>query len=347
MNTNKRVLLSFLLMLSTIGLFSKEYYSINIPIWKNKINTFHFPNNDFEVSLDSKTWRLNPVILNKQREIFFNLDDYIEILEITEIDYNKYMFCFSALGFEQYFVYDVTNDNITEPFFDLKKKVSIRAKDFENLVLFGDTWNSDKDIDPNQIVSLYLFSTARKQHYKIAEKQGEGFNIKIVNDNKIEFKDQNGDVVQFDYSDWIASEVYYEASSYLIEGKTVYKPENLSSIDGLPWATANGYGIGDTIRIRTKYYDHFELAFYNGFQSKKRPDLYNANSRAKRVRIKNSENGKFIEVTLKDFDGKQSISIEKLYILQKSIINLEITILDVYPGEKYKDLCIQAIIPVY
>lgn len=347
MKKNKRIFLLFLLTVFNVTLFAKEYKSINIPIWKNKINIFHFQNNEFQVSLNFDNWNLNPVILNNQKEIIFNLDDYVEILEITEFDKNKYMFCFSALGFEQYFIYDVINDEIMEPFFDLKKDVSIREKDLEKLVLFGDTWNSDKGITQNQTVSLYLFSTIRQKHYKIAEKKGEGFNIKILDNYKIEYKNQNGDLEQYDYSEWIIPEFYYEASSFLIEGETIYKPENLSSISGLPWATANGYGIGDTIQIKIDYYDNLKLGFYNGFQSKNRPDLYNANSRAKKIKIQNIENGKNKEFVLEDISSMQKLSLEELNIKQRSLINLEITILEVYPGEKYKDLCIQAIIPVY
>ena len=346
MKNRRRFLISLYCFFIAINLFAKEYNSINIPIWQNKINTFSFQNNEFKVSLNSEDMRLNPVILNNQKEIVFPLNDYVEVLEITELDNNKYIFRFSALGFEQYFVYEILKDQITEPFFDMKKDVVIRKKDFENFVFFGDTWNSDKDITQNQTVSLYLFSTARQQHYKIAEKKGDGFYLKILDNCIIEYKNQNGDFVQFDYSGWIIPKVYYEASSYLIEGKTVYGPDNLSSVEGLPWASANGYGIGDKIQIKANA-NNVKLGFYNGFQSKNKPYLYKANSRAKTIEIKNIENGKVCKIRLKDNADMQNLSLKELNIGQKSILNLEITILEVYQGEKYKDLCIQAIIPVY
>ena len=336
-----------LLTLTFINAFAKENKSILIAIWQQKVNTFKFQNNEFEVSLNPVDYTLNPVILNKQKEIIFEPADYVELLEVTEINENKYSFCFSALGFEQTFIYDVKKDTITEPFFDMKKQVSIWAKDYDNLVLFGDTWNSDKDIMPDQTISLYLFSTAKQQHYKIADKKGDVFHVKLLDDCKIEYADQNGNLVQFDYTEWIMPYTSYTASSFLVERTAVYGADNLESEQGLPWASANGYGINDTIQIKTLGHNKLQLALYNGFQSKERPDLYKANSRVKRIKIKNLETGTSSEFLLKDTSEKQIIYLNSLDITEKKYTTLEITILEVYPGDKYTDLCIQAIIPVY
>lgn len=343
----KHFMLILLICLNNLGIFTGEYKSINIPIWQKQTNIFKFQNNEFEVSLNPSDWSLNPVILNKQKKIVFNLDSYVEVLEIIEIDDNKYLFCFSALGFEQYFFYDVKDDKITDIFFDLKQDVTIREKDLNNLVFFGDTWNSDKGIMPDQTVSLYLFSTARQEHFKIAEKNGDVFNVKLLKDCKIEYTDQNGKLVQFDYSAWIPHNISYTASSFLVEGKTVYGAANLSSKDGLPWASANGYGINDTIQIKTIGNESLKLVFYNGFQSDSRPDLFEANSRVKKIEIKCVENNGIIKIDLKDSREAQIIDLKPLKIALTSYINLEIKILEVFQGEKYKDLCIQAIIPEY
>ncbi len=347
MKMNKKLFLFLLLPCLIFNISSaKNNKSIKIAIWQNKTNLFKFQNNEFEVSLNSTTYKLNPVKLNKQKEIIFEPDSYVEILEIIEINENKYIFCFSALGFEQIFIYDIKNDSITEPFFDLKNEVSIIKKDLDHLVLFGDSWNSDKDIMPDQTVSLYLFSTAKQQHYKIAEKKGEMFSIKILDDYKIEYTDQNGKLIQFDYSYWILQEISYSASSYLIERNATYWPENLSTEAGLPWASANGYGINDTIKIITPAKKGLQLALYNGYQSTERPDLYTANSRVKKIRIKNCRNDKTKDVILQDTTDEQIIFLNELNINTNSYITLEITILEVYQGEKYEDLCIQAIIPI-
>ena len=145
----------------------------------------------------------------------------------------------------------------------------------------------------------------------------------------------------------IATPKSYSASSELKEKNAFYKAENLRTVDGLPWASANGYGINDKITIVTPTGCSMSLDFYNGYQSETRKDLYKANSRAKKIRIKSLESEKSIEIDLKDTPEVQTVSIDKLNLNYNVYTNLEITILEVYPGDKYKDLCIQAIIPVY
>ncbi|NLK46034.1 MAG: hypothetical protein GX297_05200 [Treponema sp.] len=140
---------------------------------------------------------------------------------------------------------------------------------------------------------------------------------------------------------------FYNASSELKEKNAFYKAENLRTVEGLPWASANGYGIGDKIFIRTPTLYSIKLAIYNGFQSDSKKYLYKANSRAKKIRIKSLESEKSIEILLKDIPNEQYIDLSSLDIAYNVFTNLEITILEVYPGDKYKDLCIQAIIPVY
>ena len=140
---------------------------------------------------------------------------------------------------------------------------------------------------------------------------------------------------------------YYKASSELKEKTAFYEAENLRTLDGLPWASNNGYGINDKIFIKTPSLYNMKLAIYNGYQSKTRKDLYKANSRAKKIKIRNLETGNFIEINLIDTPAVQNISLEKLDVSYNVYTTLEITILEVYPGDKYKDLCIQAIIPVY
>lgn len=139
----------------------------------------------------------------------------------------------------------------------------------------------------------------------------------------------------------------YEATSELKEKNTVYSAENLRNITGLPWASANGFGIGDTITIILPRHCLLKLDFYNGFQSDKRKYLYKANSRAKKIRIKNLDSGISMDVVLEDKFEKQTIDIKDLALYYNIFTTIEITILEVYPGDKYKDLCIQAIIPVY
>ena len=274
-------------------------------------------------------------------------DSYVEILRLIKVNDNLYWFDCNSLGFQQFFIWDLISDSIYEPFFDMKNDVSIYGIDYENKILFGDSWNSDKGIMPNQKIELFLFSTPRQKHYKIAEKYGDEFYIKVLGNNKIQYKDNTGKEVSFDYSDWIEKNISYTASSFLIEGETIYSPDNLSSKDGIPWASANGYGINDTITIKNLNCNTTQLTLYNGFQSKNRPDLYKANSRVKKIRIKNLENGRVKDYILQDIPDMQTISLQDFNTPANNLMSLEITILEVYSGDKYKDLCIQAIIPRY
>lgn len=139
----------------------------------------------------------------------------------------------------------------------------------------------------------------------------------------------------------------YNASSELKEKKAHYKAENLRHIDGLPWASANGYGINDTITINLMIPCLKGFIFYNGFQSTSNKDLYKANSRVKKLRIKYLPNNQYIDVELADTPKKQIIMLDKLYYDSDFYENFEFTILEVYPGEKYKDLCIQSIQALY
>ena len=131
------------------------------------------------------------------------------------------------------------------------------------------------------------------------------------------------------------------------EKAIIYSASNLSTSDGNPWASANGYGINDKIRIKMFSRSEQSLIVYNGFQSKEKPYLYSQNSRLKRIRICNSLLNKKKEIKLQDTKDAQEIDINDLLENAGEIINLEIEVLEVFAGDKYTDLCIQAILPKY
>ena len=134
----------------------------------------------------------------------------------------------------------------------------------------------------------------------------------------------------------------YISTSYLTEKNTKYDVDNLSSADGLPWASGNGYGIGDKIYIDMNSVPKKSLTIINGFVSKERPDLFIANSRVKQIKITDINSGSRNKIiTLEDTMSSQTIDVSTLVHWKHTI--LEIEILSVYPGKKYKDLCIQAI----
>lgn len=140
------------------------------------------------------------------------------------------------------------------------------------------------------------------------------------------------------------SNISYSASSYLQEADIVYSPDNLKNIRGLPWASKSGFGLHETITISNLDKKDKYLIFYNGYQSKEKPYLYKDNSRLKTGKIFNSK-GRFLNFNFEDTSKYQIIDISEL--LDDTIEStISIEIVDIYPGEKYKDLCIQAIIPL-
>jgi hypothetical protein len=136
----------------------------------------------------------------------------------------------------------------------------------------------------------------------------------------------------------------YDASSFLIEGSTLYWPNNLATIEGLPWASANGYALHENINIDMAGNTQNKLCIVNGFVSKEKPALWKANSRLKEIKLTNLSNHKEKKVLLQDTQEPQTVDIHDLSPGFETII--EIKILSVYEGSKYKDLCVQAIIPI-
>jgi len=147
-------------------------------------------------------------------------------------------------------------------------------------------------------------------------------------------------------------------SSYLFEESNgrmvVYKPINIKGkvyqflsdepstlyYDNLtpPWVEGvEGYGIGEYLDIEFKYASD-EIQVLNGFVDFRRMHLYKDNSRVKRVRIE-SENPRFSgEYELED------VVRYNLIRLPMKTGKIRMTILDVYPGRKWKDTAISSIL---
>ena len=139
-----------------------------------------------------------------------------------------------------------------------------------------------------------------------------------------------------------------DASSYLIEGATQYRPDNLSNVTsstslGLPWVEGvPGQGIGEFLLLKTN--ETKKLFISNGFVSYDKPYLYNDNSRPKKIRL--SVEGKFsFDAELEDTPNFQKIELpQTISRTSESEDVLKLEILDVYPGTKYDDTCINFII---
>lgn len=131
-----------------------------------------------------------------------------------------------------------------------------------------------------------------------------------------------------------------EASTELVEGQKTYKGSNLCNLTlSSPWVEASkGYGIGDYVIFEP---DASYLYFLNGYVSFEKPYLYTANSRVKKVRLSflDDDSKQSLIVEIKDTPNPQKIGFG---FRTKGRVKLEI--MDVYPGEKYQDTCINGIL---
>lgn len=138
----------------------------------------------------------------------------------------------------------------------------------------------------------------------------------------------------------------YEASSHLVENNVSYGAQNLATEEGIPWASQNGRGVGDSITIKADIRSDLLIAVRNGFQNNSKPYLYGENSRVKRMRVSYKERGTSGEFLLEDVPDIQVLDIKDIigdYGENDETLTLEI--LDVYQGSKYDDLCIQSVLP--
>ena len=127
------------------------------------------------------------------------------------------------------------------------------------------------------------------------------------------------------------------ASSNLKEGSKVYSTDNLTSKIGVCWAEGvRGHGIGEKIIFKNNGDNlFFDLSISIGFVSFEKPYLYRENSRPKKLRISfEGEDPRIIE--LADTPNLQSLG--DIYTSGKK--DLWVEILEVYPGTKYTDTCV-------
>ncbi len=128
-----------------------------------------------------------------------------------------------------------------------------------------------------------------------------------------------------------------KASSELREKSKLYSVDNLATFDlEAPWVEGvPGHGIGESVSFSVKASC---LYFFSGYVSAKKPHLYLQNSRPKRIKLTLAELNEDLYFDLEDSPNPQKLDIGKFY--RGEII---VEILDVYPGSKYEDTCVNAI----
>lgn len=135
------------------------------------------------------------------------------------------------------------------------------------------------------------------------------------------------------------------SSSNLPDSKSnSYTAWNLHDFDlKTAWATNKNSGIGETIKINFKPSDILSvnyLKFYNGYQ--KSEASFKNNSRVKKAALYINGEHRF-NLELNDIEAAQIFVLGKWFLEGAEKFTIELKILEIYPGEKYNDLCISEI----
>lgn len=140
----------------------------------------------------------------------------------------------------------------------------------------------------------------------------------------------------------------YSATSFLVEGKINYFPENLGNTDpNCPWAEGvNGPGIGEKIFLELETWKNQDgnlggmggLIFSNGYVSYSNPSLYNSNNRVKSIKITSKDPNYTLDYELKDTPNPQ------LVMLPSPSPSIAIEILSIYNGSVSDDTCLNFVL---
>jgi len=134
----------------------------------------------------------------------------------------------------------------------------------------------------------------------------------------------------------------------IINGKTVkYQPDSRLDFETLPWVPVKAIGQEIMLTIPTENWrDGKEIDgiyLLNGYFAFDRPDLFNKNSKIKKVKIE--IDGKSLVVDLED---NSKIKYLKLPIIIKNgFKKVKLKILEVYSGSKYEDVGLSSVMCLY
>ncbi len=130
------------------------------------------------------------------------------------------------------------------------------------------------------------------------------------------------------------------ASSTLAENGKRFDLSNITNINSdSPWCEGkSGNGIGESITVETS---SGNLIFFNGFFSTCKRHLFEDNSRLKKIRICIQDLDATYEYILKDTWLPQRVTIPCLQ--ERKTYKIDIKILEVYEGKKYKDTCLSGL----
>ena len=136
-----------------------------------------------------------------------------------------------------------------------------------------------------------------------------------------------------------------KASSSHVEKGRPYSPDQINQKLGQAWVEgARDQGIHEKLFINAPYLTSQQgctlLHISIGFVSYEKPHLYEENSRPKKLNVSVANKFSFI-VDLVDTPNFQTINLPQVLGINDILV---IEILDVYPGTKYEDTCINSIL---
>jgi len=167
----------------------------------------------------------------------------------------------------------------------------------------------------NGVDALYLYKSDSSPYFR---RRGGGM---------------GGSWVTFGNDDWVKASSSFQET---INGRTIlYSPDKLGEKIGECWVPTKGKNEKLTLSLLGALVGG-NIYISSGFVSFSKPHLYSENSRIRKIRLyDNSGNSKTVE--LKDTPHFQPVSISGM----DTILHFEI--IEVYPGSKYSDICLNSI----
>ena len=238
-------------------------------------------------------------------------------------------FCAISLGFAQ-------NEKSYSGMFNINDEMNIQIKD-DRVKIHVFSFFTGESTD--KIIDLKKDMTGKVTYFFI---DGKKF-LCLSNDVFFYLYDKN-DVPVFDgykygfmKKEFIMPLSGISASSCLTEGKTEYSSSDLTDKIGKPWVEGkSGNGIGEYLSFEVL--KHEELYISIGFIDYNKPNLYEENSRPKKLKIY-LDDSFYKVVTLEDTPDFQKLPVK----IEKDGI-MKIEIIEVYEGTKYQDTCINMLL---
>lgn len=269
------------------------------------------------LTVESKTAEeqhtVNETVVKKQNSFPASIDNSnLQIL-------NNYEFNF---GYEEYYrIYDGIITSYFENEYSYRKNYSCTFNVNEHGFLIFTRDNKEYTFIDHDIYEIADFDYERAV-YKLNEKNvitltSDGYFSEIINGKLVEYKIDN-----------LKKSVMYGFE----------KGDNPIYTNPVPFVTKRGNsGVGEVIKLQTLS-PLASISILPGYVNTKRQDLFYKNNRPKKIEIRDLNSCYRVIAELSDIAVFQTIE------LKHPVENMEIEILEVYPGTKYDDTCISGLL---